>query len=94
MSIYGGRQAVIGCKFGEWILKSEPSKDDTISLNLFFDEDGHTNTEEPLNSEITGSEIWTGKGEFILPDFGKLVIFLNSMISDKKIKKLGQNVKK
>lgn len=94
ISIYSARKAVIGCKFGEWVLKSEPTKDDTISLNLFFDEDGHTNTEEPLKSEVTGNEIWTGKGEFILPDFGKLVIFLNSMISDNEIKKLGQNVKK
>lgn len=94
VSIYGARSAVIGNKFGEWVLKSEPSKDDTISLNLYFDEDGHSNPEEAIKKEEKGSEIWTGKGEFILPDFGKLVIFLNSMISENEIKKLGQNVKK
>ncbi len=94
VSIYGARSAVIGSKFGEWVLKSEPSKDDTISLNLYFDEDGHSNPEEVIKTETKGSEIWTGKGEFILPDFGKLVIFLNSMISDNEIKKMGQNVKK
>lgn len=94
VSIYGARSAVIGSKFGEWILKSEPSIDDTISLNLYFDEDGHSNPEEVLKKEMKGSEIWTGKGEFILPDFGKLVIFLNSMINENEIKKLGQNVKK
>lgn len=94
VSIYGARSAVIGSKFGEWLLKSEPSKDDTISLNLYFDEDGHSNPDEVIKKETKGSEIWTGKGEFILPDFGKLVIFLNSMISENEIKKLGQNVKK
>ncbi len=46
------------------------------------------------NKEAKGEEVWTGKGEFILPDFGKLVTFLNSMVSDNEIKKLGENVKK
>jgi hypothetical protein len=94
ISLYGSRNAVIGCNFGEWVLKSEPSKDDTISLNLYFDEDAHSNKAEKLNIEVTGEEIWTGKGEFILPDFSKLVKFLNTMISDNEIKKLGENVKK
>lgn len=94
ISIYGSREAIIGCNFGEWILKSEPTKDDTIRLNLFFDEDGYTNQEDELNKEVTGGEVWTGKGEFILPDFNKLVQFLNEMISDNEIKKLGSNVKK
>lgn len=75
-------------------MKSEPSKDDTINLNLFFDEDGHTNLDEELKSEKKGDEIWSGKGEFILPDFGKLSLFLNSMISDNEIKKIGKDVKK
>ena len=98
--LYGGqlapeypKSAVIGRNFGDWQLKSEPTKDDTISLNLYFDEDGPTDSEE-FKKEFKGTEKWTGKGEFILPDFSNLVIFLNEMISDNEIKKLGANVKK
>lgn len=94
ISIYGSRNAIIGCKFREWSLKSEPSDDDTISLNLYFAEDGPTNMDEKIKDENKGTEIWTGKGEFLLSDFGKLVIFLNSMISDNEIKKFGGNGKK
>lgn len=94
ISIYGGRNAIIGCNYGEWVLKSEPSKDDTINLNLYFDEDAHTNKDEELKKNKKGEEVWTGKGEFILSDFSKLVKFLNTMISDNEIKKFGENVKK
>jgi len=94
ISLYGSRNAVIGCQFGEWILKSEPSKGDTINVNLYFDEDAPEDPNTELNKEIIGGEIWTGKGEFILPDFGKLTQFLNKMISDNEIKKIGENVKK
>lgn len=94
ISIYGSRCAVIGCQFGEWILKSEPSKEDTINVNLYFDEDAPENPNIEMNKETVGGEVWTGKGEFILPDFGKLTEFLNKMISDNEIKKIGENVKK
>ncbi len=94
ISLYGSRNSVIGSNFGDWVLKSEPSKEDTININLFFNEDGPTNTLEEIGKELIGEEIWTGKGEFILPDFKNLVTFLNSMISDNEIKKLGDNVKK
>lgn len=93
ISLYGSKSAVIGRNYGDWKLKSEPTKDDTISLNLYFDEDGPTNSEE-LNTEFKGTENWTGKGEFILSDFSKLVKFLNTMISDNEIKNFGTNVKK
>ena len=93
ISIYGSRNAVIGCKYGEWRLKSEPSLDDTLKLNLFFSEDAHTDESDKLNEEKKGNENWTGKGEFILSDFGILVNFLNSMISDNQIKKMGFDVK-
>ena len=88
ISIYGSKSAIIGRNFGDWILKSKPATDDTSSLSLYFDLD------EVLKSEKEGDEIWTGKGEFILPDFGKLSFFLNSMISENEIKKLGKDVKK
>lgn len=94
ISMYASRNAIIGCNFGDWILKSEPSMDDTINLNLYFDEDAYTDLTEELHTEAMGKEIWTGRGEFILPDFSKLVRFLNEMISDNEIKKMGQNVKK
>lgn len=94
ISIYASRSAVIGCNYGEWKLKSEPSKDDTLNINLYFDEDGARDLSEEINKEKQGEEVWTGKGEFILSDFSKLAIFLNSMISDNEIKKLGENVKK
>lgn len=94
ISLYGSRSAVIGCQFGEWVLKSEPTKDDTVNINLYFDEDAPENPNIELNKEIVGGEIWTGKGEFLLPDFGKLTQFLNKMISDNEIKKIGENVKK
>ncbi len=112
VSIYASRCAVIGCNYGEWQLKSEPSKDDTVNLNLYFDEDAaydedamvlkpkdkkkkvRNENESEIEEKRIGYEKWTGKGEFILPDFGKLVAFLNSMVSDNEIKKLGENVKK
>jgi hypothetical protein len=93
ISLYGSKSAVIGRTFGNWKLKSEPTKDDTISLNLYFDEDGPVDSEE-LKKEFIGTEKWTGSGEFTLPDFGNLVKFLNAMISDNEIKNFGANVKK
>lgn len=93
ISIYGGRNAIIGCNFGEWCLRTEPSKEDAVNVVLYFDEDGPVDDEE-LNQEFQGTEKWTGMGEFILPDFSKLVKFLNEMISDNEIKKLGANGKK
>ncbi|TGL18010.1 hypothetical protein EHQ47_18415 [Leptospira bourretii] len=93
LSIYGGRHAIIGCNYGEWCLRIEPSKEDSVNVDLYFDEDSPTYSEE-LNKEFQGDEIWTGKGEFKLPDFHKLVTFLNEMISDNEIKKIGTNVKK
>ncbi|CAM3174439.1 SIR2 family protein [Kaistella daneshvariae] len=94
VSIYASRNAIIGCNYGEWKLKSEPSKDDTVNLNLYYDEDGAIDPTEEKSIEAKGEEQWTGKGAFILPDFGKLVIFLNSMVNENEIKRFGENVKK
>lgn len=94
ISIYGSRNAVIGCNLGEWILKSEPPKEDSLNIDLYFDEDAAIDPKDEKKTETKGEEVWTGKGEFILPDFSKLVRFLNSMVSDNEIKKLGENVKK
>jgi hypothetical protein len=94
ISIYGTKSAVIGGNFGGWKLKTEPSKDDTVNVNLFFDEDAFENINDELNKEFLGQEIWSGKGEFKLPDFGSLVKFLNNMINENEIKKIGSNGKK
>lgn len=84
LSVYGFRNAVIGCQYREWKLKIEPDELDTINVNFYFDEDAHC-TDEKTGVEQKGSEIWTGNGEFILPDFPKLVKFLNSWVVDKKL---------
>ncbi|MCZ4244222.1 SIR2 family protein [Pedobacter punctiformis] len=94
ISIYASRNAVIGCNFGDWVLKSEPSREDSVNIDLYFDEDAAIDPKDEKKAEAKGEEIWTGKGEFILPDFSKLVKFLNTMVSDNEIKKLGENVKK
>lgn len=94
ISLYGARNAVIGCHFGKWKLKAEPSKDDTINLNLYYDEDAYTNLEEKTGVEKKGEEDWTGEGELTLIDFKKLVLFLNSMVTENVIKKMGENGKK
>lgn len=93
VSLYGYRNAVIGCKYGNWKLKSEPDKEDTVKVNLYFDEDGYTSEEDALNTEKISEQFWTGTGEFVLPDFNKLTNFLNSMINENEIRKLGANVK-
>lgn len=79
MSVYGRRSAVIGGVWGEWKLKTEPDKSDTININLYFDEDAP----EPMTDlkEVDkGGEIWSGQGRFLLPDFTAFVKFLTSMI--------------
>lgn len=80
ISIYGGRNAIIGCKFGEWAFKAMPNKEDETDLFYKLDE--------------VELDKWNGKGEFLLTDFGNLVKFLNSMVTDNEIKNLGANVKK
>jgi hypothetical protein len=92
ISAYGMRNAVIGGVFGEWKLKNEPDKEDTININLYFDEDAaidesanistaiETERTDSSTTERKGKEIWTGNGKFILPDFAKFVEFLTSMI--------------
>jgi hypothetical protein len=74
ISLYGYRHAIIGCKKGKWKLKSEPDKDDTVHVNLYYDEDAPEI--DPATKDVT----WTGFGEFILPDYSRLVNFLDQMI--------------
>ncbi|MEP2025415.1 SIR2 family protein [Reichenbachiella sp.] len=87
ISLYGYRHAIIGCKKRQWKLKSEPDIDDTVQVNMYYDEDA------PEIDQDTGDPIWTGLGEFILPDFSRLVNFLDQMIADNEIKTIGKDAK-
>lgn len=80
MSVLGCRSAVIGCRYGTWKLKREPSKDDTIQVSLFFDEDA-PQPDIKIGSEVKDVEQWTGEGELKLPDFRHFVNFLQNMMS-------------
>lgn len=79
ISVLGCKNAIIGGQYGTWKLKREPDKDETISVNYYFDEDAPIKNEILLNEEKSGEEEWTGLGELMLPDFSKLVRFLQSM---------------
>jgi hypothetical protein len=80
LSAYGAKNAIIGGQFGDWQLKREPDKDDTINVNIYFDEDAGFDLGIEKNTDAKGNEEWTGKGKLILPDFSKFVAFLQSMI--------------
>jgi len=80
LSIYGKNNVVIGGRFGSWKLKTEPGKDDSIVVSLYFDEDA-----------VEPDKEWTGKGEFKLYDFANFIKFLTYLnyenylnISEKK----------
>ncbi|MBO7074482.1 MAG: SIR2 family protein [Bacteroidales bacterium] len=81
ISVFASRSAVIGGVYGNWKLKREPDKDDSINIDKYFDEDACASTEDKKGKEITQS--WTGEGELIIPDFSKFVAFLKSMIISK-----------
>lgn len=80
MSVFGCRNSVIGCQYGQWKLKREPDKEDTININLYFDEDAPNSPFEEKNKEEKGEEKWTGEGNLKIPDFKCFVDFLQSMI--------------
>ncbi|WP_316839282.1 SIR2 family protein [Pedobacter gandavensis] len=94
ISVYATNDAIIGCKYGTWKLKTEPSIDDTINVNQFFDEDAPVFGTEEINKESQGDELWSGLGDFKLSDFGNLVNFLQLMLCEDDILILSKNGKK
>ncbi|PKL77869.1 MAG: hypothetical protein CVU99_09090 [Firmicutes bacterium HGW-Firmicutes-4] len=84
LSVFGCRNAIIGSQYGLWKLKKEPDKEDTININLYFDEDGPVNENEEKNVENLGTEKYSGEGELILADFASFTKFIKSMICNTK----------
>jgi hypothetical protein len=80
ISVFGRRNAIIGCRFGTWRLKKEPGKDDVIQIDSYFDADGPKYPDIGLKEESKGTEQWTGEGELKLSDFTNFVNFLQEMI--------------
>ena len=78
ISVFASRSAVIGGVYGNWKLKREPDKDDSINIDKYFDEDAYSNADDEKGKEL--AQGWTGEGELIIPDFSKFVDFLKSMI--------------
>lgn len=77
ISVFAIRSAVIGGVYGKWRLKNEPDKNDSINIDIYYDEDACCG---PADG---GKElIWTGEGCLKIPDFSDFVRFLSSMIYD------------
>lgn len=91
VSFYGEQHAIIGGKYGQWKLKKEPIKEETISVNTYFHEDSIPNPSMEVNNQEQGSE--TGTRRFILGDFTAFVCFLNSLIPNNEIKRIADNDK-
>lgn len=81
ISVFSSRSAVIGSQYGIWKLKREPDKESTLQVNLYFDEDAHTNLSEEISIEKKNEESWTGEGVVTITDFSIFVNFIQSVIS-------------
>lgn len=93
ISSFGKKDAIIGCQYGKWKLKREPDKDDTINIQIYFDEDAPENDDDPIKKEMKGEEVWTGEGELKLTDFANFVNFLKTMMIQHDVKGEKQNAK-
>jgi len=82
LTLFGTRNAIIGSVYGAWKLSREPDKDDSLNIQLYFDEDAPYNNIAEINDEQKGNELWTGTGELILPNFNRFIEFLKDMIPD------------
>lgn len=89
ISVYGIKGAVIGCKYGDWKLKNEPDKDASVNIDLYFDEEVDDTKE--IGVHEVGSQNWSGKGDFKITDFAKLVQFLSSLMTTNEIHSWSRN---
>lgn len=71
-SVYGKRDAIVGGRFGKWMLKSQPSIDDDIQIGTYFLQDAP----EPRTASGKGDEENPMTGDFTLVDFAKFVEFI------------------
>lgn len=85
LSVLSSRTAIIGSKFGTWKLKREPSIEDTININLYYDEDAPIDKNIELKVVKQGSEQWTGEGELRITDFKNFTQFLLYMIPEAEL---------
>jgi len=88
ISVMGTRNAVIGATYGMWKLKREPDKNDSLNVQWYFDADAPINADVEIKVEQKGNEVWTGMGEFILPNFVSFVDFLKNMIPKNEWKEI------
>jgi len=79
IAIYGQRAAVIGCHYGKWRLRRESTREETLALNQYFDEDAPFKEIDLNYKEEPGNLGWSGEGVLKLGDFRWLVQFLKSM---------------
>lgn len=62
MSVFGKRNCIAGCRIGKWKIPLQPDTEEMNIIKDYFKPD-HGN--------------WTGEGEFLLTDFGKLTKYLS-----------------
>lgn len=82
LSVYGRRNAIIGGRFGNWVLKSQPSLDDDIQIGKYFLQDAPV----PKSSTGKGDEENPRTGDFLLVDFVNFIDFIsqNSFINSER----------
>lgn len=68
ISIYGRRNAIIGGRFGRWKLNTTPTREDSVQIDTYFDEDA-----------VEPDKHWEGWGDLKLVDFASFVEFLVSL---------------
>lgn len=72
LSIYSKRNAVIGGRYGGWMLKSQPSTIEDIQIGSYFLQDAPV----PKNDTGKGDEENLMTGDFLLVDFSKFIDFI------------------
>lgn len=77
LSVYGRRHAIIGGRFGEWRLQTEPGPTELEGTRSYFKLDGPISGNSPEGDNL--GDTWTGSGVLKLPDFARFAAFLNNL---------------